>query len=319
MAIYTNTFEGGTNGATITTGNSGGASGTAFNQVTAGITYTTDAMHGSRAATTASSATEYTRWSYTDSAILLRSYHKFASLSGQTPLRIAFGTGSIVIGMMTGGNLGRFQLYSGGGLATSPGAISPGMWYRFELYVKTGSGNGEVRAAIYTDDSTSAWWDSGLIAGLTVDSIANQWIGKYDTNSSNATWDSVGIKTGADAVWGAWPYTVPVVGPTIVVSRPADNLADLRSSTSGDASTLTYATPVRVSGPTLTTTSLTNGLWLFSQDSATSAVYTVRVTQADSQTASQNITIPALTHPSPIENIAAPRRLLNAPPSNMWG
>lgn len=318
MAIYTNTFESGTNGTNITTGNSGGASGTAFNQVTTGITYTTDAMHGSMAATTTSSATEYLRWSNSDGPILLRSYHKFSSLAGQVPVRMSFGTGTIHLGMLTAGNLGRMQLYQGSGLATSPSAISPNTWYRFELYIKAGSGSGEARVAVYVGDSTTAWWDSGLITGLTIDSIVNQYVGKFDTNSSNATWDSVGVKTASDAVWGAWPASSSS-GPTLTVTRPAANLADLRTSTSGDASSLTYNTPVRVSGPTLTVSSLASGLWLFSQDASTDAVYTVCVTQGDAQTASQNITIAAQSSSSSSTNVAAPKRLISAPPSTNWG
>lgn len=87
--------------------------------------------------------------------------------------------------------------------------------------------------------------------------------------------------------------------PVIDVERPADNIVDLRDSTTGDLSTATFPTPVRVSGPTLIVTSLATGLWLFTQDAADPSVYTVRVNQTDGQYDTENVTISALlTGPS---------------------
>lgn len=321
MAIYTNTAEGGTNGVVASTANTGGASGTIFDQVTGAVTFASSAaLHGTLGYT-ASTATQYTRWSTTDTTVLIRGYFRYPDITaGGAPIRIGLASGNVRLDLMTGANEGRVQLYSGSGLATSPAGplLAPNVIYRFELYAKAGEGTGELRGAVYEGDSTTPWWDSGALTGRTVANPATFFFGKYDAAATVVHWDSVGAKTGVDAVWGAWPDVPPVAGPTITVSRPADNLVDLRSSTSGDASTLTHATPVRVSGPTLTATSLASGLWLFSQDSASDAVYTVRVTQADSQTATQDVTIPALVT-APAENVSAPLRLLSAPPSNNWG
>lgn len=321
MAIYTNTFEGGTNGATMTVANSGGMSGQAFDSVTANITYTTGAMHGSLAATTSTASNQYGRWSFAGETVLLRSYHKFSSVAdGATPIRVNLSSGSVFASVMNGANAGRVQLYMGSGQATSPAGqlLSAGTWYRFELYVKPGTGDGALRLAVYEGDSTVAWWDSGDVTGLTIASPATELYGKIDNNAVQVTWDSVGIKTGSDAVWGAWPASSSPA-PTLTVTRPAANLADLRTSTSGDASSLTYNTPVWVSGPVLTVSSLASGLWLFSQDTSTAAVYTVRITQGDSQTASQNITVAAQASSGSGTNVAAPRRLISAPPSANWG
>lgn len=320
MAIYTNTFEGGTNGINMTVANSGGVSGEAFDSVTTGVTYTNTAAHGSLGVTASGTANQFGRWSFAEGPALLRSYHRFNTVAnGATPLRVNLSTGNAFASVMNGGNAGRVQLYMGSGRATSPAGqpLAADTWYRFELYVQPGEGDGVLRLAVYENNATTPWWDSGNVTGLTIASVATQLFGKIDTNDVTATWDSIGLKTGADAVWGAWPYSA-ATSPTIVVTRPADNLVDLRNSTSGDTSTLTYPTPVRVSGPTLTVTSLASGLWLFSQDSAAGAVYTVRITQADSQTASQNVTIPALTT-APAENISSPLRLISAPPSSNWG
>lgn len=103
--------------------------------------------------------------------------------------------------------------------------------------------------------------------------------------------------------------------PTIDVDQPADNIVDLRASTAyAGQSPLTYPTPVNVSGPTLTATSLASGLWMFSQDSTTDAVYTMKVQQADAQQATQNVTIPHLT----TENQNAPLRATGANPGTGW-
>lgn len=315
MAIYTNTFEGGSDGVSITTGNSGGISGRAFDAVSGSATYTADSCHGSLAVTANASAV--VRWNTTDTVILARTYYKMATFDGQVALRLVLSTASVQVMTLTGGNAGRIQLYHGSSGGVSPGPISLNTWYRFELYVKEGNGDGVIRLAVYEGDSLTAWWDSGDVTGRTIPTFQYVYYGQPNASATEATWDSIGLKTNADATWGAWPHT-STSGPTIVIARPADNLVDLRSSTSGDASSLTYPTPVHVSGATLTTTSLTSGLWLFSQDSASSAVYTVRVTQGDSQTASQDVTIPALS-PPPTQTIPTPLRLLSAPPSSNWG
>ena len=82
--------------------------------------------------------------------------------------------------------------------------------------------------------------------------------------------------------------------PDVDVDQPAGNLVDLRGSTAGDSSTLTYSTPTRVSGPALAVSALATGIWLFEQDPSSESVYTVGVQQVDGQTASQNVTIPVL-------------------------
>ena len=108
-----------------------------------------------------------------------------------------------------------------------------------------------------------------------------------------------------------------VVPPTIDVDQTlADNLVDLRGSAAASGQTpLTFPNPAHVSGPTLTYQDLTGtGLWLFDQDPTTDAVYTMTVSQADAQTATQNVTIPHL----PTANVNAPLVPSGSSPGTSW-
>ncbi len=205
MAIYVNTAEGGSNGTTVTIANSGGASGNAFDQVTAGITYSSSAAtRGSLGFATSTASTQYVRWSITDTQVLLRSYIRIADpLVGGTVQRVAVAEGAITVYSVT--TAGRIRVSFGSNLAISPSAIQADTVYRVELFVKEGTGNGEIRVAVYEGDSTTAWWDSGVLGGLTMSTISTLMFGKYDTSASHVEWDDVGAKTGSDAVWGAWP------------------------------------------------------------------------------------------------------------------
>ncbi len=206
MAILINTAEGGSNATVATTANTGGGSGTVFDQVTGSVTFsTTSPIHGSLSYT-ASAATQYTRWSTTDTTVLTRVYFKTSDASlGATPLRVGLTTGSVFISVMNSGLTGRIQLYSGSAVATSPSAISSNTVYRLELYVKAGAGTGELRAAVYEGNSTTAWWDSGAQTGRTVENPATILFGKFDSSTAQVSWDDTGAKTGSDATWGAWP------------------------------------------------------------------------------------------------------------------
>ena len=136
--------------------------------------------------------------------------------------------------------------------------------------------------------NTSNGWPSGFLSTTEGFAIGSgDWLARYDTAAP----------------------------PTLVVDQPADNLVDVRGSSAYAGQTpLTFPTPSHVSGPTLTPSSLTDGLWLFDQDNTTDAVYSVRVTQADAQYTASNVTIPHKTS----TNINAPLIPGAAVPTTTW-
>lgn len=105
--------------------------------------------------------------------------------------------------------------------------------------------------------------------------------------------------------------------PVIAIDRPAANLVDLRGSTVGDASELTYSDPVHVSGPVLVWSELAEGIFLFEQSTGTTpSVYNFTVSQDDAQTADDDETIaPAAQQ---VVNISAPRRPAGSGPGTTW-
>ena len=195
------------------------------------------------------------------------------------------------------------------------GLVANSTWYRWELLIDQANGRGKL--GIFALQSDTPLYDSGWITAAFGSSVDRAEFGPAVTSTTLGMIRVAALKVTDDVTtWvgrESWDVTTPA--PTIDVDRPAENLADLRGSTAGDGS-LTYTTPVKVSGPTLTVTSLATGLWLFSQDTSSDAVYTVAVQQTDTQSSSQNITIAHVASGSVVNN--GPMIPSGSSPGTVW-
>lgn len=227
----------------------------------------------------------------------------------------AIGVGNLGSLLVTNTNRLQFTEGAGSGTAlnqTSPSGtpMVPGTDYIAPYLIDTAANT--FTMSVYPVGSTTELFTiAGTLGGAMADAAGIQSV-RHGINTSSATgltlWTSEGFTLFDDA-----PARYDIVAPpTLASSRPAENLVDLRTSTG--TGTLTFPTPVKVSGPTLTVTSLAGGLWLFTRDATTDAVYTVKVQQADGQQNSANVTIAHL----PTTNRNAPLIPSGAPPGTTW-
>lgn len=254
MAIFTNNFDGGTNGTVVTEANSGGASGNAFYYVPPGtITYSNaQAATGTLSGMIANPGATYAHvtWSTAETNFLSRFYVYFAStlpVNGITLIRYTAATGSASIRINAGGNTA--TLYTGGVAYGTSGILSVNTWYRMEVFRTPTS----LQWALYNGSSTTAIYTSPLTTGLSMGTMDSVSIGKYDTTNQTETFyiDSVGMKTATDAVWGAWPDV------SVKINAIADQSVEPGSSVTvtavlSDASTADSYTWRQISGPAIT-------------------------------------------------------------------
>lgn len=163
-----NTYEGGSNTTTITTGNSGGGSGTAFDDVTIGasaaLTYSTDqAAHGSLSAKYVNNtSTAITRMRWTCSAqtqVFGRVYLYLTGIHSSTWYFLNFQDASAnsrgSLGINSGGKLVGINGAGSGWGSPTTAAMPTSQWFRVE-YDWPGSTSGTVTIRYYSSmDSTS--------------------------------------------------------------------------------------------------------------------------------------------------------------------
>lgn len=163
-----NSFEGGSNGTTITTGNSGGSSGDAFDNAPApgtGATMTfstAQAAHGSVSMSTSTSGTSTTAYAgYTLATVasdFVRAYYRFTSLPSaqQVILRyLSSGSQSLRVNVTTAG-LVEVRNAANTVVGTTTSAISAGSWFRIELNPTFSTTVGAIALRLYlTPDGTS--------------------------------------------------------------------------------------------------------------------------------------------------------------------
>lgn len=197
MAVVSNTFEGGTVGDTLSSANSGGASGSAVNTVTPGaggtVTYVADAYYRGKVACNFSPASGVQCFAFWDVAAArsgaLTFRVKFAALpstTGQTFLTIRTSGGTILVGLIVDNTGQILPIDNAGnpGTATS-GSVAAGIWYTVRLgWSNPGSTTGTLNVNWYQGDNTTAI--SGLALALTGQSFgttngARLYFGKQST------------------------------------------------------------------------------------------------------------------------------------------
>lgn len=162
--ILTNNGEGGSNGSAITTGNSGGASGNAWDSILAAAgtcAYdNTQTAHGALSLTHSTSGTAASlqlQWEASTgnpARMWGRYYYRYTSTTLTLDLhRVRNSSGSQVGRLTVASSTGFLQLRNGGNtvVATSSTALSTGTWYRIEWDFQPGSVTNT--AWIYAADS----------------------------------------------------------------------------------------------------------------------------------------------------------------------
>lgn len=225
MTIYSNSFEGGTSGAAITTANSA-TGGTAFDAVATGMIFQNTRAHTGTISAGFSSAagSPYVSWSPTSpTSFAARTYFWFdtANNTGEFNLIGVYETNgnSVLIFRLSAGNILRaYKNIAPTSNIWAPTTTMPtGKWVRAELLFEQGTttSNGRARAAIFDDNSTTAIADSGWVTGLNFGAGTNNptqvRFGKGAPNSpvSGVAMDDLVVRSGAD-------YTGNFIGPSVV-------------------------------------------------------------------------------------------------------
>jgi hypothetical protein len=164
--LITNSAEGGSNGTTVTTGNSGGASGTAWNTVT--VAANTTAIYSndtpfvgglSYQFTSTAAAGSFVIWSGAvtspSTTMYARCYVRFNAQPVALQRFMQFTNASIQLNAAIGLNVAqnKFVLRNSAGtiVATSATAVPYGNWFRIELSAFSDATIGMVEAKIYLD------------------------------------------------------------------------------------------------------------------------------------------------------------------------
>lgn len=241
MVARVNSAEGGTSGATVTTGNSGGTSGDAWDEVSipAGttLTYQTAAAYkGSRGyrvttGTTSGHGADM-RWALAGWPLVRqRFYIRFSALPGYESqvAYVSSPSGSLLARVMvtSTGKLSVFNAWFSR-LWTSTNSLAVNTWYRIEFIVVPGTtySNGTIRVAYAAGDgavaetyvSTAANTGNGGVLGqMYVGKLTGVWNANLDFDDVAADDQSSSSFLGVSAASGTPvvvdPTTVPLPAP----------------------------------------------------------------------------------------------------------
>lgn len=167
MAIQTNTAEGGTNGVTVTAGNSGGASGTAFGTVGTGaggaIIYSNEqAAHGTLSwKCTPGTGAQTMLWNQTGSgAVFSTRFYVYLTgyPSAETQWHLVQTSGGALVAGMNLTTAGKLKVFNSAAttLATFTNSVPLNTWTRITLFGTINATTGSVTAKMYPGDSLTA-------------------------------------------------------------------------------------------------------------------------------------------------------------------
>lgn len=208
MAIFRNTFEGGTNGTTVTVANSGGASGDAFTAAGAMIFSSTQAAHGALSIRDTPSTSSVVRWAISGvAAVSIRSYVYFTATPSMAIFRIthATDTTAAVVQVNTANKL-RLNAKSNTQLWVSTADIPLNQWLRIEAYFIQGAtaSSGQAQIAYYLGDSTTPIEQSAVITGANFGGDIGLFTqaragSEVTTNTQSTYYDDLAVNTGSDS------------------------------------------------------------------------------------------------------------------------
>jgi hypothetical protein len=236
MTIVQTGWEGGTNGATVTT--SAGGLGDPFGAITpTGMVFSNaQHAHGSLSALISNPGTNQVvgRWTVSGSRVAARLYVYLTTLpSGDCDLiQIDCAGGTSAIFRIN--SLGAARLVGFGNvfLATNTGVAFPiNTWVRCELDIQAGTSSttGQAHIAYYPLDSATATWDPGNITGINTAAanaaFTNVRVGHYNSTSytGDIYIDDARVHTGVDATGFVGP--VATSAPSVSVSSNSSSVA----------------------------------------------------------------------------------------------
>lgn len=229
-----NTGEGGTNAANVTTGTSGGASGDAFSNVTAGTSHTltwsnTNAMHGSlgylftKGGTPAVSQLVLNDGAGAASTITIRCYLFMTALPANDTCTLGMqirSGGAAQLYRAQVGNTGVLKLFnSGGTLVGSAGTVtlSTSTYYRLETQASgLGTASTSLGLQVFAGDSTTPL-DSVSATGVTTSATADRcYFGNLGAGAvSTYAMDDFTVQSGSSTPLGP---DVTTLYPNLIVS-----------------------------------------------------------------------------------------------------
>lgn len=233
MTVFTQTFDGGSDGTALTTANSGAAGSSTFTAVQAGGVFSnTHPAHGPLGykVPAASGSGSYARWAIPSGKNYQASWYMWVGATSASieliTHRVTSNVGQIAAATLdTAGKL-RLRQGSSSTLWTSPSAFPLNALIRVELLVEMGNAasDGRARLAFFLPDSATAIADSGWITGLSLggasDVLGNGTVGLYGANnpSGDIWFDTIRVLTDADYT-GAFmgPFTTPLATPSITL------------------------------------------------------------------------------------------------------
>lgn len=238
-----NSFEGGTDEANITTGNSGGASGDAFDSVSIGTGATVvydnaQAAHGSnsaRIATTGTSSLAYI--SYTLATVgsdIMRAYIRLTSLPGVVAILARYLSGasqSLRVNVKAAGTL---EVRDAGNsvVGTTTSAVTPGQFWRMEMQNVFSTTVGAVVLRLYNNPDSDVITDSLTLSGLTLTANATEMrfgVGAAAANIAAMWFDDIAVE---GATWhGPAVRTITPTGIAVPASPGSTALAQALSVT----------------------------------------------------------------------------------------
>lgn len=230
MTLFQNLFEG-TNATSVTTANTGGASGDAFTAVntTAPAVAAFDTSRyfqgGSSMKVTPSGSTQLTScyWTGTGSGrVAIRGYFYFTAAPAGGVVGMWVGVGSSSRVSIDFRPTGKLRVYVVGGTLLDTTASYPlNEWVRVELEIWKGTTttNGRVRGAMYSGSSLTAIesWDNAATNTGTDDFTTGRF-GSFSsgTTSTSPFWiDAVGFNDAATGYIG--PYSVALGTPVVTL------------------------------------------------------------------------------------------------------
>lgn len=229
MTVYKNSFDGGSPGVAVSTANSGGTSGTAFNAATTGVAYSSSQAHsgGVSATFTTDAATTYLAW-YPGASMNLaaRAYYYLTEANSGGEFHLiglyeANGNGVIMFRLSASNIVRLYKNIAPTSNTWAPSLTMPtGAWVRAELLVEQGTttSNGRARAALFAGNSTTPIAESGWVTGLNLgagtNTIAHVRFGKLGagSNADGVFIDDLELRTGSD-------YAATFIGPTVTPSQ----------------------------------------------------------------------------------------------------
>lgn len=318
MTLLSNSFEGGTNGTSITHANSGGTSGTAFDFVTVGTGGTcqysnTQAAHGSLSCNVATGSTAtgtsfgWTTTFGTPTQAWFRCY-LFFTANPATSCRFYTTTNT------SGTGLARWLVNSSGKIVvqndagsnitgmTSTNSIPLNAWFRVEGMMILSATVGQVETKLYlTPDSTTAdETDTSAATQATLTGTISGW--QFGPVAAVANQGPIFID---DVALSSTGYPLPVVN-TITLSgsiTTAGTLQDKVGKTLSGTVSTTGALARQV-GKTLAGTATTTGSLQRSLSRSLSA--TVTTSPAVVKTASKTLAAGVTTSPVMVRNLGKP-------------